>query len=137
MSRGGDRRSGLRCRMGRRGEQSEVRTLEAQIGAAVRNRYVRRRMSEVKGSECEAGLDRYRRAFAAYLDWLREPAAAAAAASDGAKRGATERRFSTAPAEMSRMHCPRGQPPSRWPSAASCSIAWEDIRCFRETSFTS
>ena len=58
-----------------------VRTLEAQIGAAVRNRYVGRRMSEVKGLECETGLDRYRRAFAAYLDWLKDPAAADA---DGA-----------------------------------------------------
>ena len=56
---------------------TSVRTLEAQIGAAVRNRYVGRRMSEVKGLEGEAGLDRYRRSFAAYLDWLREPAAAA------------------------------------------------------------
>ena len=54
---------------------ASLRSTEDQLGAAVRNRYVARRMSEVRGAGEEPALERYRRSFSAYLDWLKDPAA--------------------------------------------------------------
>ena len=53
---------------------ASLRMTEDQLGAAVRNRFVARRMSEVRVAGEESDLERYRRSFSAYQDWLKDPA---------------------------------------------------------------
>lgn len=57
------------------GYNTHIKITEDRVGAAVYNRYVARKMSEVSGTGEESAMERYRRSYSAYLDWLKDPTA--------------------------------------------------------------
>lgn len=56
------------------GYSTSLRRTEDELGAAVRNRFVARRMSEVRRVGEDSALEKYRRSYSAYLEWLKDPA---------------------------------------------------------------